>query len=282
MFVICYLLFVICYLLFVICYLLFVICYLLFVLVDVLSIFFVCWYYLHFDFFILDLRMFLYGVMRVLIMFSSIGQSTCRMVNNPCIRAAAEISFKQERNSGGILSRLFGVRREMLSVQVNNRNVNINITKVNKEVDKAILHSGVHKPSWFCQETVTHLSAEVNKTIDRTCHQQAKNISNIQKERIFAHLSNRLASGVKLDSRCTQSSIGHILRNSSYVTHKLENLVSSRDMSSHEKNEIKNIVTSKLTDIVFEDKFGGVSVEQLRKDATREVEAQLKRYSAPF
>ncbi len=251
-------------------------------LVEALSIFFVRWYYLHFDFFILDLRMFLYGVVRVLIMFSSIGQSTCRMVNNPCIRAAAEISFKQERNSGGMLDRLFGVRRESLSVQVNNRITCISLTKVNKEVDKAILRSGVYKPSWVCQETVTHLSAEVNKTIDRICHQQAKNISNIQKDRIFAHLSNRLGSGVKLDSRCTQSSIGHILRNNSYVTNKLENLVSSRDMSSHEKNEIKNIVTSKLTDIVFEDKFGGVSVEQLRKDATREVETQLKRYSAPF
>ncbi|MEQ5075795.1 hypothetical protein ABN197_17845 [Providencia alcalifaciens] len=215
-------------------------------------------------------------------MFSAIGQSACRMVNNPCIRAAAEISFKQERNSGGILGRLFGVRRDSLSVQVNNRITNINLTKVNKEVDKAILCSGVYKPSWVCQETVTHLSAEVNKTIDRTCFQQAKDIGNAQKNRIFAHLSVKLGNGIQLDSRCTQSSIGHILRNSAYVSHKLENLVSSRDMNGREKNEIKNIVTSKLTDIVFENKFGGVSVEQLRKDAAREIETQLKRYSAPF
>lgn len=216
-------------------------------------------------------------------MFSSIGQSTCRMVSNPCIRtAAAEISFKQERNSGGILSRLFGVRRESLSIQVNNRSADINLTKVNKEIDKAILRSGVYKPSWFCQETITHLSSEVNKTIDRTCHQQATNISNTQKNRVFFHLSVKLGNGVKLDPRCTQSSIGHILRNSSYITNKFENLVSSRDMSSCEKNEIKNILTSKLTDLVFENKFGGVSVEQVRRDAAREVEKQLKRYSAPF
>ena len=215
-------------------------------------------------------------------MFSSIGQSTCRMVNNPCIRVAAEISFKQERNSGGILSRLFGVRRESLSVQVNSRSVSINLTKVNKEVDKAILCSGVYKPSWLCQETVTHLSAEVNKTIDRACLQQAKDISSAQKNRVFSRISVKLGNGIQLDSRCTQSSIGHMLRNSTYVSHKIDRLVSSGDMNGREKNEIKNIVTSKLTDIVFEEKFGGVSVEQLRKDAAREVDTQLKRYSAPF
>ncbi len=192
------------------------------------------------------------------------------------IRNVLDVSFKYETSSSGVFSRLFGMRNDSLSVQVNRSHSSININKVNKEIDRAIRHAHVHKPAWLCQETQNLLSAEINKTIDQVCLQQGRSLTNAQKNRVFGNISDKLGCGVKLDPRCTQSSIGQILSNSSYVSRKIDDLVSHSDLNRREKNEVKNIVTSKLTSIIFENKFGGVSLDVLRADAMRSVCNQFR------
>lgn len=201
----------------------------------------------------------------------SAGMSTLSM------RAVSGLSIKHEVGSRGGFSRLLGARNESLSVQLKQQSVSINLSKVSHEIDKAIRHSHVHKPAWFCQETISLLSAEVNKVIDSTCLKQGKTISNSQRNRIFDHLSAQLGSGIKLDPRCTQSSLVQMLSNSPYVSRKLDVLVSNSDLNCNEKNEVKNIVRNKLTSVIFENKFGGGSLDVLRSEAARAASSQTRR-----
>ncbi|BBG61944.1 hypothetical protein [Providencia rustigianii] len=208
-------------------------------------------------------------------MFSStIGQAARTATLG--IRNVVDVSFKYETSSNGFFSRLFGVRNDLLSVQVNRNCSSINVNKVNKEIDRAIRNAHVHKPAWLCQETQQLLSAEINKIIDQVCLQQGRSLTSVQKNRVFGNISDKLGCGVKLDPRCTQSSISQMLNNSSYVSRKLDDLVSHSDLNRREKNEVKNIVTSQLTSVIFEHKFGGVSLDVLRADAMREVCNQLR------
>lgn len=85
-----------------------------------------------------------------------------------------------------------------------------------------------------------------------------------------------------MDSKCTQSSINQMVQNNQYVTSKVDKLISSKNMERAEKNEIKNIVKYKLTELVYEKQFKGENIEQLRTIAAKEAINQLKRYSAPF
>ncbi|HHR5887061.1 TPA: hypothetical protein ACS78C_003410 [Providencia alcalifaciens] len=208
-------------------------------------------------------------------MFSSAIGQTARTATLG-IRNQIDVSFRYEVGSKGVFSRLLGARNESLSVQVSRYHSSINVNKVNQEIDRAIRHAHIHKPAWVCQETQSLLSAEINKIIDRVCLQQGQSLTNAQRNRVFLNISDKLGSGVRLDPRCTQSSIAQMVNNSPYVSRKLDSLVSNSDLNGREKNEVKNIVTSKLTSVIFENKFGGVNLDTLRADTIRVVCNQFR------
>lgn len=219
-------------------------------------------------------------------MFNTITSSAYRTANG-CIRSVQNVSFHVETHRNGFLRRFFGARNisERLHVNVREKNISIDLHKINENLDKAISKSGVYKPAWFCEETKSNISSTINKVIDRSCQEYNIGLSKNQKNRVFDNLARRLGGVIKLDPKCTQSSINQIINNDKYVSHKLDKLLSSKDITSGDKQKIKNIVKDRLTDLVFERKFDGVSLEHIREDTRREVLVQLRcshRNSAPF
>ncbi|HHE6471145.1 TPA: hypothetical protein ACPFI9_003818 [Providencia rettgeri] len=214
-------------------------------------------------------------------MFSSVASSVCRAAAPVC---RSEVSFNIEKRSVGFFNKLLGVRNECLSVRIGNNESLIDLKKVYKEVDCAIKHFGgqENKGGWLCQETSSYLSSEINRTIDGSCLKNNVSITQNQKNRIFKKLFESLGGVVRLDPRCTQSSINHMMQNSRYVTGKIDKLALHENMKLHDSCQLQNKVKYQLTDIIFEKKFGGVNAEQLRHETRREFQNQvLHRRSAP-
>lgn len=200
----------------------------------------------------------------------NITQSAYRLANT-CFRQTVNVSFHVERRNPSFFSQLFCVRNasERLCINVHDRSSHVNLRKVYQDIDNAIYRSGQYKPEWVCQETVNVLSAEVNNVIDLCRKKYHVNFTENQKRRVFDNISSRLGGVIHLDPKCTQSSIDRAVTNSSYVSRKIDILVGNRSRSPCEMAQISDQVKNKLVGLVFENKFDGVNLEQVRVDAMK-------------
>lgn len=80
---------------------------------------------------------------------------------------------------------------------------------------------------------------------------------------------------ILLDPKCTQSSISQILYNNKSLSEKIERL-SVFSPSRDDKNKLRNIINTKLTDHVFMKKFGDIDLNILRKKTAEELARLIK------
>ncbi|GLY63222.1 hypothetical protein Pcaca05_40790 [Pectobacterium carotovorum subsp. carotovorum] len=145
-------------------------------------------------------------------------------------------------------------------------------------VDKVVSTAGVNKNNeWLKEETTSLLSREVNSIIDVACERYGFSI----KEKDRAYIFNKISSGLgilKLDSKCTQSSIIHILRNDRCLLNKTERLF-YKGMSLDEKCKLRNRINYELVNVIFMEKFGAIDLNFLRYNTAKEIALIMKKYN---
>ncbi|QQG28495.1 hypothetical protein JFY74_21080 [Pectobacterium carotovorum] len=188
-------------------------------------------------------------------------------VRNICTRSVENVGFQYFKKQGVIDKYIGGVANDCIEVSFKNNFSIIKNKTLFSLIDKALFNT--NKNEWFKDETISLLSSEVNRVIDVACDKYNFSINKEERGRIFNKISSGLGV-IKLDPVCTQSSIMNILNNNKYISNKIECLY-DKNQSSNEKNNLKNIVNHKLTDIVFMRKFGGIDMDTLRRNVADEI-----------
>lgn len=205
--------------------------------------------------------------------FSS--SATSSFVKEICSRSVNDVSVRYEKKYG-FIGRIFNVGNENITFSSKGGKASFKSKELFSIVDKAVksVKGGNNKPEWFKQETINILSSEINKVIDAACRQYGNVISEREKSNIFHKLSSGLGE-INLDQRCTQSSISHALYNNKSLSDKVEGLYMP-SQPAIEKNKLRHLVNSKLTDVIFMRKFGGIDLNLLRQKTAEEVALLLK------
>lgn len=204
-------------------------------------------------------------------MTSNISRASSFLVKNICSRKISNLEVRSEKKYG-FIGNLLKIKNEVITFTFNGRKERFESKEIYSAIDKAL--KGSRKTEWFKEETISILSSEVNKTIDAACKQQGNIINNRQRDDIFRKISSSLGA-VKLDPKCSQSSISQILYNNKSLSERIERL-SAFSQSLDEKNKLKNIVNSRLTDQVFMRKFGGIDLNLLRQKIAEEMAFLVK------
>lgn len=204
-------------------------------------------------------------------MISNISKTSSFLVKNIFMKniSKVEVCHKQKF---GLIGKLLNVKNKVITFSLNGKEASFESENIFSLVEKAL--KGSNKTEWFKEETVSILSSEVNKVIDAACEKYGKSIDKKEKESIFRKISSDITP-IKLDPKCTQSSISHIIYNSEHFIKQTENL-SFFSQSLDEKNKLRNMVNSRLTDLVFIKKFGGIDLNLLRQKTAKEVELRIK------
>lgn len=183
--------------------------------------------------------------------------------------------FNMEICSGrkyGIAGKILKVKNEFISFSIGGKKEVFETKKILSVVDSALKEN--RKTEWLKEETINILSSEVNKTIDAACEIHGIIISSEEKNNIFRKISVGLGP-IKLDPKCTQSSISQILYNNKTLSEKINRLSVSLQ-SREEQNKLSNIINTRLTDQVFMKKFGGIDLNILRKKTAEELALLVK------
>lgn len=181
-------------------------------------------------------------------------------------------------NKNNIFGKLLRVKNRCVNVSFQGRSTDIKIDIIKSEVTKAVLNQNKKKDGeWLVQETVNLLSSEVNKVIDKACIRHEITIRNKEKEAIFQKITSGLGNSVVLNPKCAQSSIWQTIHGSKYVSNKVESLYYNK-LSRVDRNALRSEINTRLTELVFEEGFGGISLSVLRKNAAREVAAIVAGY----
>lgn len=204
-------------------------------------------------------------------MISNISRASSFLVKKICSRKISNLEVRSEKKYG-FIGNLLKIKNEVITFTFNGRKERFESKEIYSAIDKAL--KGSRKTEWFKEETISILSSEVNKTIDAACKQQGNIINNRKRDDIFRKISSSLGA-VKLDPKCSQSSISQILYNNKSLSERIERL-SAFSQSLDEKNKLKNIVNSRLTDQVFMRKFGGIDLNLLRQKIAEEMAFLVK------
>lgn len=203
-------------------------------------------------------------------MISDISRASSFLVKKICQKSIS-VDIVHEKKFG-LIGKLLNIRNEVITFSFNGQKAKAETKSLFSLIDRAI--EGSKKTEWFKEETVTLLSSEVNKVIDAASEKYGKVINEKDKKNIFHKISSEF-SPLKLDPRCTQSSISQILYNSNYLSERMEKL-SVFSQSHDEKNKLRNMVNSKLTDLIFMKKFGGIDLNLLRQKTAEEVALRIR------
>lgn len=79
----------------------------------------------------------------------------------------------------------------------------------------------------------------------------------------------------KLDIRCAQSSILHVIDGSGYMRKKINQLYVD-GMEREDKNKLKSFLNSELTALVYFEKYKGIDLAQLKEKTAIEIEKNFK------
>lgn len=204
-------------------------------------------------------------------MVSNFSKTSSDLVRILCDRPFNNLSIYHE-NKNGLLNKIFNVKNEGVVFSFNNKKVSFNCRHLFSVVDNAL--DGQSKNKWFIEETRSLLSSEINKVIDCAGRKYGKILNENDKKKIFDKMSSGIS--LELDPRCTQSSISQILINNKTLLARIESLYLS-SQSCDEKNKLKNLINSELTNVIFMRKFGGVDLEILRRQAAEEIAFLMKK-----
>lgn len=204
-------------------------------------------------------------------MILNVSRASSFLVKNICKKEIRNLEIHSERKYG-FIGKLLNVKNEVITFSINGKKERFESKNIFSLIDSAV--KGSDKTKWFKEETTSILSSEVNKTIDAACENHGFFINKKEKDDIFRKISSGFAP-VKLDPKCTQSSISHILYNDKFLSKRIERLFVSSQYRD-EKNKLRNIVNSRLTDQVFVKKFGGIDLNLLRQKTAEEIVRLVK------
>jgi len=194
-------------------------------------------------------------------MNSNLSKASSYLVKKICSRKIENLGIEFAQKNG-FIGNLLNIKNEVITFSFNGKKETFKSKDIYSVIDKAL--KGSRKTEWLKEETMKILSSEVNKTIDAACKELGYIINNKQKNDIFCKISSGIGK-IKLDPKCTQSSISQILYNNKSVSERIERL-SAFSQSRDEKNELTNTLNSVLTNRVFMKKFGGIDLNQLREN----------------
>lgn len=206
---------------------------------------------------------------------SKIHSSFVNDIRNRDINGVEILCGKQSNFFG----RLIGIQNEYIDISINKKTITLENKKIFSLVDNAIsttrktVGDKWDSEKWLKDEAVTLQSSVVNKAIDTVCEKHSFKLNKNEKAFVFNKLSTR--QGVKLDSNCAQSNISQILHNNSYLTKKIESLY-HKGQTRDEKNKLKNIVNSELTNLIFTKKFKNYDLKALKENAAEVITDLIK------
>ncbi|MGL5969131.1 MAG: hypothetical protein ACRCZ6_18645 [Kluyvera sp.] len=200
-----------------------------------------------------------------------IPKASSFLVKNICDRKLCNLEILS-KNKYGFVGNFLKARNEVMTFSIGGVKEKFETKAILSSVDRALKDSC--KTEWSREEKISILSSEINKTIDAACEIHGRILNEKEKDDLFRRISSKFGS-VELDLKCTQSSISQILYNNKSLSEKVERL-SVFSPSRDDKNKLRNIINTKLTDHVFMKKFGDIDLNILRKKTAEELARLIK------
>ncbi|MBN3261772.1 hypothetical protein [Pectobacterium brasiliense] len=212
-------------------------------------------------------------------MATRISMASSSLAKGICSREIKDLAFTYVKKSLiGFFTK--GVANEYINISFKDKTVSIKKGNLFSSIDKAVSTAGVNKKNeWFKEETINLLSCEINRIIDVSCKKNKFQIKEKDRSDIF----NKISSGLgilKLDSKCTQSSIIQILNNDKNILNKIERLF-HKEMPLSEQCQLRNRINDKLVNVIFMEKFGAIDLDILRYNTAKEISLIMKKYNIP-